>query len=232
MNYLNQELQHALAAEYVLGTLRGQARVRFQKLQLHYPELKLITHQWENHINSLAEQIKPISPDPIVWDKVVARLDGVSPQVVTSNVVKLEKRANWWRNATAFAVAASILLAVVMLNPQSSSVISPERITVVQNADNKPLWLIEVFTQTLDIKATELVAAKTLNDYQLWMVPSNGDAPISLGLLPQKGQVSLAKVSQFDSLDIAAIAVSLEPLGGSLTGAPSEVLFVSELVLL
>ena len=173
-----------------------------------------------------------MSPDPIVWDKVVARLDGVPPKSVISNVLRLEKRANWWRSAAVFAAAASILLAVVMFNPQSSSILSPERITVVQNAENKPLWLIEVFTQTLDIKATELVAAKTLNDYQLWMVPSNGEAPISLGLLPQKGQVSLAKVSQFDSLDIAAIAVSLEPLGGSPTGAPSEVLFVSELVLL
>jgi anti-sigma-K factor RskA len=64
------------------------------------------------------------------------------------------------------------------------------------------------------------------------MVPSNGNAPISLGLLPQSGHASLAKVSQFDSLDIAAVAVSIEPLGGSTTGAPSEVLFVSELVML
>lgn len=232
MNYLNQELQHALAAEYVLGTLRGQARVRFQKLQLHYPQLKQITHQWENHINSLGEQLKPVSPDPIIWEKVVARLDGVSPQSAASNVVRLQKRANWWRATTMFAAAASILLAVLMLNPQAPSVLSADRFTVVQNAENKPLWLIEVFTQTIDIKATELVEAKTLNDYQLWMVPSNGNAPISLGLLPQTGYASFAKVSQFDSLDIAALAVSLEPLGGSPTGAPSEVLFISELVML
>jgi anti-sigma-K factor RskA len=232
MNYLNQELQHALAAEYVLGTLRGQARIRFQKLQLRYPEIKQVTHQWENHINSLGEQLKPVSPDPIVWEKVVARLDGVSPKTAASNVVKLQKRANWWRSTTLFAAAASILLAVLMLNPQAPIVFSPDRLTVVQNAENKPLWLIEVFTQTIDIKATELVEAKTLNDYQLWMVPSNGSAPISLGLLPQTGHASLAKVSQFDSLDIAALAVSIEPLGGSPTGAPSEVLFVSELVML
>tara|TARA_R110002167_G_scaffold365840_1_gene591588 strand:+ start:672 stop:1370 length:699 start_codon:yes stop_codon:yes gene_type:complete len=232
MNYLNQELQHALAAEYVLGTLRGRARVRFQKLQLRYPELKQITHQWENHINSLGEQLKPVSPDPLVWEKVVARLDGVSPQTAASNVVKLEKRANWWRNTTIFAVVASILLAVLMLNPQSSTVFSPERLTVVQNAQHKPLWLVEVFSQTIDVKATELVESKTSNDYELWMVPSNGNAPISLGLLPQQGQATLAKIDQFDAMDIAALAVSLEPLGGSPSGAPTEVLFVSELVLL
>lgn len=232
MNYLNQELQHALAAEYVLGTLRGRARVRFQKLQLRYPELKQITHQWENHINSLGEQLKPVSPDPLVWEKVVARLDGVSPQTTASNVVKLEKRASWWRNTTIFAVAASILLAVLMLNPQSPTVFSPERLTVVQNAQHKPLWLVEVFSQTIDVKATELVESKTSNDYELWMVPSNGNAPISLGLLPQQGQATLAKIDQFDAMDIAALAVSLEPLGGSPSGAPTEVLFVSELVLL
>jgi len=224
MNYLNQELQHALAAEYVLGTLRGRARARFQKLQLRYPELKQITHQWENHINSLGAQLKPVSPDPIVWEKVVARLDGVSPQIAASNVVKFQKRANWWRSTTIFAAAASILLAVLLLNPQSPEIFSPERVTVVQNA--------EVFSQTIDIKTTELVDVKAQNDYELWMVPSNGNAPISLGLLPQQGQATLAKIDQFDTLKIAALAVSLEPLGGSPTGAPSEVLYVSELVLL
>ena len=232
MNYLNHELQHALAAEYVLGTLRGSARVRFQKLQLLHPELKQVTHQWEAHINSLGEQLKPVSPDPVVWDKVVARLDGVTPQVAASNVVKLEQKAKRWRAATMFAAAATILLAVLMVNPQSPDVLSPDRLTVVQNTQNQPLWLIEVFSQTLDIKTTELVDTKAQNDYELWMVPSNGNAPISLGLLPQRGQASLAKIAQFDSLDIAALAVSLEPKGGSPTGAPTEVLYVSELVML
>jgi anti-sigma-K factor RskA len=232
MNYLNHELQHALAAEYVLGTLRGSARVRFQKLQIIHPELKQVTHQWEAHINSLGEQLKPVSPDPVVWEKVVARLDGVTPQVAASNVVKLEQKAKRWRTATIFAAAASILLAVLMINPQSPEVLSPDRLTVVQNTQNQPLWLIEVFSQTIDVKTTELVEAKAQNDYELWMVPSNGNAPISLGLLPQRGQASLAKIAQFDSLDIAALAVSLEPKGGSPSGAPTEVLYVSELVML
>lgn len=232
MNYLNHELQHALAAEYVLGTLRGRARVRFQKLQIRYPELKQITHQWENHINSLGEQLKPVSPDPAVWDKVVARLDGVPPQVAASNVVKLKQRANRWRTATMFAAAASILLAVLMLSPQGPAVLSPDRLTVVQNTQNQPLWLIEVFSQKIDVKTTELVEVKNQNDYQLWMVPSNGNSPISLGILPQKGQASLVKIAQFDAMDIAALAVSLEPKGGSPNGAPTEVLYVSELVLL
>ncbi|WP_299080289.1 anti-sigma factor [uncultured Paraglaciecola sp.] len=232
MNYLKPELQHALAAEYVLGTLRGQARVRFQKLQLLYPELKQVTHLWENHINSLGEQLKPVSPDPLVWEKVVARLDGVSDLSKASNVISLKQKANWWRNVTVFAAAASILLAVLLLNPQSPPVYSPSSLTVVQNTQNKPLWLIEVFSQTLDIKTTELVEVKAKNDYELWMVPSNGQAPISLGLLPQQGRATLAKIAQFDSMDIDALAVSIEPLGGSPTGAPSEVLYVSELVLL
>lgn len=232
MNYLNQELQHALAAEYVLGTLRGQARVRFQKLQLRHPELKQVTQLWENHINSLGEQIKPVSPDLIVWEKVLARLDGVSPKLAASNVVRLEKRSSFWRTTAMFAAAASILLAVLLLNPQSPIVYSPSSLTVVQNAQHKPLWLIEVFTQTLDIKTTELVEAKAQNDYELWMVPSNGQAPISLGLLPQQGQATIAKIAQFDSMDIDALAVSIEPLGGSPTSSPTEVLYVSELVLL
>lgn len=40
MNYRDPQLKDALAAEYVLGTLRGQARRRFQKLMMQIPSLR------------------------------------------------------------------------------------------------------------------------------------------------------------------------------------------------
>jgi anti-sigma-K factor RskA len=102
----------------------------------------------------------------------------------------------------------------------------------VQNTEQKALWLIEIYQQTIASTATQLVELKATNDYQLWMVPKGGQPPISLGLLPQQGKASFIKNSVFDTTDIAALAVSLEPLGGSPNGAPTEVLFIAELALL
>jgi len=94
------------------------------------------------------------------------------------------------------------------------------------------LWLVEILQSTIEAQATQYVEQRANNDYELWMVPEDGSAPVSLGLLPQLNKVSIPKHQLFEQIDIAALAVSLEPLGGSPTGAPTEVLFISKLALL
>ena len=61
------------------------------------------------------------------------------------------------------------------------------------------------------------------------MVPDDGSAPVSLGLLPKSGDVQLVRPSQLTLAGVSALAVSLEPLGGSPSGSPTEVLYISPL---
>ncbi|MFT2091767.1 anti-sigma factor domain-containing protein [Paraglaciecola sp. 2405UD69-4] len=232
MNYLAEETRHALAAEYVIGTMHGKARKRYQALIMQYPEIRETTYVWEQHFNALGEHLEPIAPDPIVWEKIVQRLDNEAANSEASNVVKLEPRLTLLKSLPLVATAAAIILALVMLPPKQELPLTVEQFTVVQDKDYKSLWLIEVYEKTLDVVATKNLVPKPSNDYQLWMVPSQGGVPISLGLLPQRGELTLTKIPEFDELDIAAIAVSLEPLGGSPNGSPTEVLYVSELAIL
>ena len=53
---------------------------------------------------------------------------------------------------------------------------------------------------------------------ELWMQPPNASAPKSLGTLPPAGRETILPV-----LPVAgtALSISLEPLGGSPTGAPT-----------
>ena len=100
-------------------------------------------------------------------------------------------------------------------------------IAVVTDAEATPLWLIEISTSTLAVRTTANLTARTDKDFELWMVPADGGAPISLGLLPEGGQLAISRPDWFDLADIAALAVSLEPNGGSPTGAPTEVLYIA-----
>ncbi|WP_239058995.1 hypothetical protein [Colwellia sp. Arc7-D] len=50
--------------------------------------------------------------------------------------------------------------------------------------------------------------------------------------MPKTGKLTLSKPELFDQIEIAALAVSLEPLGGSPNGSPTTVLYTSKLVTL
>ncbi|MDP5030874.1 MAG: anti-sigma factor [Paraglaciecola sp.] len=233
MNYLIQPRRDALAAEYVLGTLRGAARLRFQRLILQYPAIRSSVEQWEQHINALGGQIQPVAPDPAVWEKIKQRLAFANAQVPESNVVAFpSKVVSRWKALSLLASAAAVVLAVLLVQLQPIEPEPAQQFTVMQNEAKESLWLIEITTKTIEAYATKNVSQRQQNDYQLWMIAEDGRPPISLGLLPQSGLVSLSKHPQFDQLDIAALAVSLEPLGGSPNGSPTEVLYVAELALL
>ena len=229
MNYDNQKLIDMLAAEYVLGTLKGSARKRFQRLMLSSNRIREATWMWEQHLNSLASAIKSVPPDSHVWEKISQRID---PQQVIDQSNVIQPKASIWKAWSLIATAASIVLALIVWQPQAPVEQITQQIALFKDASEKPLWFIDINEQGLSIKASDQLLARSDKDYQLWMILKGQDTPISLGLLPKDGVKSLLKDTRFNAQNIALLAISLEPIGGSPNGLPSEVLYTTELVLL
>ncbi|MBH0088149.1 anti-sigma factor [Pseudoalteromonas sp. NSLLW218] len=227
MNYNKPELLDALAGQYVLGTLRGLARKRFQRLLLSSNQAREATSMWEQNLNNLASAITPQTPHDDVWINILQRIEN-SPQ--TSKTV-IHTKPSIWRTWSFVATAACIVLAFLIIQP-SNNVVQTQQIALVQNQDKQSLWFIDVNDKGLSIKASSQLVAQTNKDYELWMILKGQDAPISLGLLPKQGSKTLLKDNRFNASDIALLAVSLEPIGGSPNGSPTEVLYTTELVLL
>ena len=228
MNYDNQKLIDMLAAEYVLGTLKGSARKRFQRLMLSSNRVREATWMWEQHLNNLASSIKSVPPDSHVWEAISQRID---PQQVVSNNV-IQPKTGIWQAWSLIATAASIVLALIIWQPQTPEGQNTQQIALFKDASEKPLWFIDINEQGLSIKASEQLTARTDKDYELWMILKGQDIPISLGLLPKDGVKSILKDARFNAQDIALLAISIEPIGGSPNGLPSEVLYTTELILL
>lgn len=243
MNYLKEERLNALAAEYVVGTLRGKARLRYQKLMMQYQAVTDATAQWEQYLTGFAENLPPITPPEHVWEQIQIKLGhktapktDVSSQVTdsetnTGNVVDFarEKQARW-KQLSFLSTAAALILAVLLFVMQPTPVPEVSHIAVVNNADNTPLWVIEVSDTTMNVKVTDAFIALKDKDYELWMVPANGEAPISLGLMPEANGDIRATPDILLDQRIAALAVSLEAPGGSVTGTPTEVLYIAPIV--
>jgi len=237
MNYLNEQRRNALAAEYVLGTLRGKARVRYQKLMMQYQLIAETTALWEQYLGGLNQRVPPVKPPPRVWEAICAQIDPASVTESTAlpsssdgtsddNIVAFErKRRKQWRLFSGVAAAAALMMAVLLVTLSEPVVAPIERVAIFSDTDNQPLWIIEISGDSLNVRVTDALAAVSDKDYQLWMAPADGGAPISLGLLPKNGDITRIPPEMLLDKNVTVLAVSLEPLGGSPNGSPTDVLY-------
>jgi anti-sigma-K factor RskA len=95
---------------------------------------------------------------------------------------------------------------------------------VLSDSKHQPVMTVKFIEggRALDVNIVQASAIADDRSLELWTLPKGG-APRSLGLLPSAGriQVKLARDQAGTIAGIPAMAVSLEPKGGSPTGAPT-----------
>lgn len=229
MNYLNRERRHALAAEYVLGTLRGKARDRYKKLLMEHEAVARTTWYWERQLNVLTSPLPAQSPSDEVWKRIAARTFELQD---TQTKTDIEKRSSgkpgWamWGALAATFILAALLLWTRLPTPED---ITPSAVAVFNNESQVPLWLVEISDEQLVVKATRRVEEQRSKDYELWIVPDDNSAPVSLGVIPQSGVWQRPVHPLITQNNVKALAVSLEQKGGSPSGQPTQVLFTATL---
>ncbi|MBT80261.1 MAG: hypothetical protein CL587_07690 [Alteromonadaceae bacterium] len=226
MNYLTEARRNALAAEYVLGTLRGKARVRYQKLMMQYQVIAETTALWEQYLDGLNHRLPPVTPPPRVWEAIQKYINPEERTDASGNIVAFErKRRKQWRLFSGVAAAAALMMAVLLVSMTEPVTAPVERVAIFNDSDNQPLWIIEISGDSLNVRVTGALAARTDKDYQLWMAPAGVGAPVSLGLLPKSGDITRIPPSMLLDKNVTVLAVSMEPPGGSPNGSPTDVLY-------
>jgi anti-sigma-K factor RskA len=212
MNYQTPALRRALAADYAIGLMPATARRRFEQLLLDDAALRTELAQWQESLACLTETL-PEHPVPDrVWQGITARIE---PQVLHVP----EKRPFWnWLRATA---AVCSVLVIVFLGSLYNRDDARYRATL-QTADAQPALKVEAHDDYLQIEPLTLAAVDPGHSLELWAIPADGK-PISLGVIPAggKGKVELNEAQRALIGQPIALAVSLEPKGGSPTGQPT-----------
>jgi anti-sigma-K factor RskA len=219
----NPELVDRLAAEYVLGTLRGPARRRFERWRANTPQVDQRCRYWEEHLMHLAKGLKPVQPPAYVWPAIRKRL----------NLTLDRSPRRWTRN---FALAASLVLVAGLaglLYWRSLQTVRATATSTIAAKSGDEVWRVEVFgtTNRLVVHAAKLPARPAGRDYELWALPKNGN-PVSLGVLPTEGTSTrvLTLIQKAALASSSQVAVSIEPPGGSPTGQPTgDIVFVAPL---
>jgi anti-sigma-K factor RskA len=218
MKWDSNDLRNALAAEYVLGTLRGRARQRFARQLDKDRTLGEVVAQWEAFLTPLAENVKPVEPPSRVWEQIEKRISRKSAaQSAPSWWESLAFWRNWGLAASGFAVV--MLVALFMLRTETP--VQPAMMAVLSTPENVPRMIVETNKDELLVKVVKPWATLPQNDLELWVIPKDG-APRSLGVVNYKesSRIKMAGLST-KLADGTAFAISREPKGGSPTGAPT-----------
>ena len=223
MDYGRRELADRLAAEYVLGTLRGPARRRFEALLPAHPALRESVASWREQLLPLAASVPPVAPPDRVWAGIerqlfAAKATATSPPAAS----RWWQRLGPWRALSGVATAAALALVLVL-----NQVPPPQPPVVIVLAANpevaatfKASFVASISGdgRALVLRPLDPVPLQAGRALELWAVPPSG-APRSLGLVGADRATTLVRTRLL--ADTAAFAISVEPAGGSPTGAPT-----------
>ena len=224
MRYDNPLLADMLSVEYILGTLKGTARIRFEQLLKQRPDWAQTFNWWESHIHLLADTVPAVNPPKKVWKTIESRL---------FNLNKDSQPNTWWKGFSFLSsvLAASLATILVLQSPKPEFVNpdeqTPAAVALLSSEKSVAGWLLsesknaanEVIMKAISLASLE---AKPENAFELWLLPADKSKPISLGLLPQQGVATMKIPAQLVPLMASgSLAVTLEPIGGSPTGNPT-----------
>lgn len=220
MRYRDPRLRTILAGEYVLGTLHGGARRRFEQLLERDPVLRGEVENWEAMLSPLAEALPDRPPPERVWQLLRQRIGGA----VDPPASRIWDNLRFLRMGGLLATACTLLLAVLLVVQLTRE---PEirYVAVVTDSQQRSAWLITATPQlaTLEVRTLQPQELASDRSFELWLLPGGGASPRSLGLLESdaKSARPLPRPVMASLPTGSGLAVSLEPKGGSPTGQPT-----------
>ncbi len=249
MEYRNKpQLRDALAAEYVLGTLAGGARRRFEAWLQQDAALRITVNEWETRLTPMAAAVHEVTPPARVWTQIATR---IAPKVAgkgasaSDQAPSLRESLAFWRGfgLTASAAAAALAVFVGVRPPEIV-----ERVQIVERVVDRPIPVSDgtaahqpsYVAALKDAKGNTVLMiyagrkagemwVKYMGDsmpgeasLELWGLDAGGN-PKSLGLVTAMGKnmIKLPDIADKSLEPYKTLAVSMEPMGGSKSGKPT-----------
>lgn len=225
------------AAELALGVLDGDERARAMRRVLSEPGFARAVEQWRGYLAQLFD-LWPAITAPDILPRIERSIDRLHD--TTDTIVPHPRGSRLWPSlAVLSSIAAAGLLVILLVRPLSLPTVPPPpppagapatpvaaplpTLVASLEPEGKQAPMTVVYDQRSGtLRLTETTLARADRSAELWVIPGDG-TPRSLGLLHDTGGTALA-LSPAVRAYLAAgatLAVSIEPVGGSKTGAPT-----------
>jgi anti-sigma-K factor RskA len=218
MKFAGHRLLDALCAEYLLGTLRGGARRRFEAARKDEPLVDLRLRHWEAIGTPRYSKMMEIQPRPQLWQRLERDLD------LSQYRQRWYQRTGFWKAWAWVATAAFLLVLAVSVRTLPIATSVPPEIAQLSGANGSTQITARRSKDggTLVLQANRPILAGPNQSYELWVIPGRGVAPISLAVLGNlDATITLPRDAIAHVHAGATLAISTEPAGGSPTGLPT-----------
>jgi anti-sigma-K factor RskA len=227
-----------IAAEWALGLLEGEELLAARGKATTDPDFAWRKQWWDDWFAPLTDGMAGAEPGDQLWDGIAARIAAqqaaadvaaASPDAPAVNVVALEARVRRWQWVAGISsMAAAVALALFLSSPLGSPVAPPVQIAAAgPMVATVPIGETGLRLDVTYIPESEkmLVAAIGLtadgvHDHELWLVPADGSALQSLGVVTPGEVRSMALPAAVTAKlsDGASLVLTREPIGGKPDG--------------
>ena len=192
---------HALAAEYVLGTLPHTERLAAQSRFKSDPEFAAEVALWEQRLAPLNALYTRATP-PNLLPRIEARLFAKAP--------------SRWRFPGLLAAATSALAGVALLAYLALTPPQPSLTATLAAEGSATRYAAKLEADGLHLIHLAGPAPDAAHAHELWLIVADQD-PISLGIV-SNATFTLPAIPLKPGM---ILAITLEPAGGSSTGKPT-----------
>lgn len=203
-----------LAAEYVLGVLDNRARAEAQRRIARERGFAALVEAWQMKLVPWGDDIAPVQPPLDVWNRINAAL----PAERTAGPSFWSSVMLWrWLTAGAGALAlASVFALFVVINQPAQ-----RPLMAAIDGGGHHHFVATVDRGTIAVMPAAY-AADPVRVPELWLIAPN-DKPRSLGVVRADATTTIAIPDNLRPFATgqSTLAISLEPPGGSTTGAPT-----------
>lgn len=231
--YRHPETVDQLAAAYVLGTLAGPARRRFEAILPRQPLARDRVAQWQQRLQPMAERLTPLAPSPDLLRRIEQSAFGAAPAAAQAPG---PASPGWLRRLFAPIPAGALALGLMMglLVPTLLPLVAPQQqpdtqlpqsyVGVLATADGKTGLIVSSLREgkVLDLKRVRTVDVPPGSTLYLWTIDAAGRArPVAAAPAGDFVSIPLAQTSEALFASAVELALSIEPVG-SQPAAPSS----------
>lgn len=210
--------RNGLVAEYVLGLLSSAEHARVGQLIEADPALRAEHEFWVARFAELDGEFAEVPVPRPLFAAIESRIFGA------------RKQATWWDNLLLWRgiAAGALAVAVVsvsfnLLQPVPDVSALTTQLVAALEAEGSNVKFVALYDGSGKVRLTALSGeAVPDRDFELWAI-QGGNAPVSMGVIPitNRSAFAVSPAIMAGWGEGSVLAITLEPKGGSPSGAPT-----------